>query len=223
VLVLILIGLLAGFVTAISPCVLPVLPVLLAGGASGRKPLRIVAGLVVSFSVFTLFATWLLDKLGLPQDILRNLAIALLFLVAAMLLIPQLALRLERSLAFFTRLRPAKAGGGFFLGVTLGLVFVPCAGPFLAAITTAAARENFGGRTIAATGAYAVGAAIPMLLIARGRRAAGGRARGRCAGPRARGAPPHGIRRGDRTRCGRARLSSRRPPRATDARLHDVP
>jgi cytochrome c biogenesis protein CcdA/thiol-disulfide isomerase/thioredoxin len=177
VLVLILIGLLAGVVTAISPCVLPVLPILLAGGVSGRKPLRIVAGLVVSFSVFTLFATWLLDKLGLPQDFLRNLAIALLFVMAAVLLLPRAALWLERSLAFFSRLRPANAGGGFFLGVTLGLVFVPCAGPFLAAITTAAARESFGGRTIAATLAYAVGAAIPMLAIAYGGRGASTRIR----------------------------------------------
>jgi cytochrome c biogenesis protein CcdA/thiol-disulfide isomerase/thioredoxin len=170
VLVLILIGLLAGIVTAISPCVLPVLPVLLAGGASGRKPLRIVAGLVVSFSVFTLFASWLLRQLGLPQDLLRNLAIVLLFVMAGVLLLPQAALLLERSLSFFSRLRPANAGGGFFLGATLGLVFVPCAGPFLAAITTAAARENFGGRTIAATVAYALGAAIPMLAIAYGGR-----------------------------------------------------
>src|SRR5438874_3548627 len=175
--VLIVIGLLAGVVTAISPCVLPVLPVLLAGGASGRKPLRIVAGLVVSFSVFTLFASWLLRQLGLPQDLLRNLAIALLFVMAAVLLLPRAAVLLERSLAFFSRLRPARAGGGFFLGFTLGLVFVPCAGPFLAAITTAAARENFGGRTIAATLAYALGAAIPMLAIARGGRAAAERIR----------------------------------------------
>jgi cytochrome c biogenesis protein CcdA/thiol-disulfide isomerase/thioredoxin len=168
VLVLLLIGFLAGVVTAISPCVLPVLPVLLAGGASGRKPLRIVAGLVVSFSIFTLFASWLLRQLGLPQDLLRNLAIALLLVMAGVLLMPRAALLLERSLSFFSRLRPANAGGGFFLGATLGLVFVPCAGPFLAAITTAAARENFGGRTIAATFAYAAGAAIPMLAIARG-------------------------------------------------------
>ena len=169
-LVLLLIGFLAGLVTAISPCVLPVLPVLLAGGASGRKPLRIVAGLVVSFSLFTLFASWLLGKLGLPQDLLRNVAIVLLFVMAGVLLLPRAALLLERSLSFFSRLRPANAGGGFFLGATLGLVFVPCAGPFLAAITTAAARENFGGRTIAATLAYAAGAAIPMLAIARGGR-----------------------------------------------------
>src|SRR3954470_20170775 len=176
--VLLGIGFLAGIVTAISPCVLPVLPVLLAGGASGRKPLRIVAGLVVSFSFFTLFASWLLGKLGLPQDLLRNLAIALLFVMAGVLLLPRAALLLERSLSFFSRLRPANAGGGFFLGATLGLVFVPCAGPFLAAITTAAARENFGGRTIAATLAYALGAAIPMLLIARGGCEAAARIRG---------------------------------------------
>jgi cytochrome c biogenesis protein CcdA/thiol-disulfide isomerase/thioredoxin len=177
VLVLLLIGFLAGIVTAISPCVLPVLPVLLAGGASGRRPLRIVAGLVVSFSIFTLFASWLLRQLGLPQDLLRNLAIVLLFVMAGVLLLPRAALLLERSLSFFSRLRPANAGGGFFLGATLGLVFVPCAGPFLAAITTAAARENFGGRTIAATFAYAAGAAIPMLLIARGGREMGARIR----------------------------------------------
>jgi cytochrome c biogenesis protein CcdA/thiol-disulfide isomerase/thioredoxin len=177
VLVLLLIGFLAGIVTAISPCVLPVLPVLLAGGASGRKPLRIVAGLVVSFSIFTLFATWLLRQLGLPQDLLRNLAIVLLFVMAGVLLLPRAAVLLERSLSFFSRLRPANAGGGFFLGATLGLVFVPCAGPFLAAITTAAARESFGGRTIAATLAYATGAAIPMLLIARGGREMGARIR----------------------------------------------
>lgn len=177
-LVLLLIGFLAGIVTAISPCVLPVLPVLLAGGASGRKPLRIVAGLVVSFSVFTLFASWFLGRLGLPQDLLRNLAIVLLFVMAGVLLLPRAALRLERWLSFFSRLRPGNTGGGgFFLGATLGLVFVPCAGPFLAAITVAAARESFGSRTIAATVAYALGTAIPMLAIARGGRELGTRIR----------------------------------------------
>src|ERR671937_2343712 len=99
---LLLIGFLAGIVTAISPCVLPVLPILLAGGASGRKPFRIIAGLVASFVVFTLFAAWLLDRLGLPQDLLRNVAIALLFVLAATLLVPRAALVLERPLAFFS-------------------------------------------------------------------------------------------------------------------------
>jgi cytochrome c biogenesis protein CcdA/thiol-disulfide isomerase/thioredoxin len=179
VLLLIALGLLAGVATALSPCVLPVLPVLLAGGASGRRPLRIITGLVLSFSFFTLFATWLLDKLGLPQDLLRNLAIAFLFVMAAVLLLPPAALLLERALAGFSRLRPADAGGGYLLGVTLGLVFVPCAGPFLGAITAAAANENFGTRTIAATLAYAVGAGVPMLAIAFGGREAAARIRAR--------------------------------------------
>ncbi len=174
---LIAIGFLAGVATAISPCVLPVLPVLLAGGAAGRRPFAIVGGLVLSFGVFTLFASWVLGKLGLPQDLLRNIALALLFLMAIVLLVPQAALLVERSLAGFSRLRPAKAGGGFFLGVTLGLVFVPCAGPFLAAITAAAAQEEFGLRTLVATAAYCIGAAVPMLAIAYGGRGAATRLR----------------------------------------------
>jgi cytochrome c biogenesis protein CcdA/thiol-disulfide isomerase/thioredoxin len=177
VLVLIGIGFLAGVVTAVSPCVLPVLPVLLAGGASGRKPFRIVAGLVLSFSVFTLFAAWILDQVGLPQDFLRNLAIVLLFVMAATLLVPQVGQWVERPLAFFSRFRPSGVGGGFFLGATLGLVFVPCAGPVLATVTVVAAQSHVGFRAIVLTLAYAVGAAIPMLLIARGGREASARLR----------------------------------------------
>jgi cytochrome c biogenesis protein CcdA/thiol-disulfide isomerase/thioredoxin len=175
-LVLLGIGLLAGVVTALSPCVLPVLPILLAGGASGRKPLHVIAGLVLSFSVFTLFATWILDQLGLAQDFLRNLAIASLFVLAAILLVPRLALVVERPLAAFSRVRPKGAGGGGFLfGATLGLVFVPCAGPVLATVTVVAANNNVGVRAISLTLAYAIGAAIPMLAIAYGGREAAAR------------------------------------------------
>ena len=170
--VLLGIGFVAGIVTAISPCVLPVLPILLAGGASGRNPLRIVAGVVASFTVFTLFASWLLSQLGLPQDFLRNLAIVLLFVTAATLLVPRAALLIERPLAFFSRLRPTNVGGGFLLGATLGLVFVPCAGPVLATVTVVAAKNEVGVRAILLTLAYALGAAVPMLAIAFGGREA---------------------------------------------------
>jgi cytochrome c biogenesis protein CcdA/thiol-disulfide isomerase/thioredoxin len=164
------IGFVAGLITAVSPCVLPVLPILLAGGASGgrRKPVAIVAGLVVSFSVFTLFATWALDQLGLPKDLLRNLAIALLFVIAASLIVPQVGLLLERPFQRLARAPTGDLGGGFLLGVSLGLVFVPCAGPVLAAITVQAATLEFGWRTLLLTLAYALGAAVPMLVVAAG-------------------------------------------------------
>src|ERR671930_1427792 len=94
----------AGVITAISPCVFPVLPILFAGGAS-RRPLRIIAGLVASFATFTLFATWILKQLALPEDFLRNLAIGLLFLLAATLVFQQLARHHEGRLYFLPRER----------------------------------------------------------------------------------------------------------------------
>jgi cytochrome c biogenesis protein CcdA/thiol-disulfide isomerase/thioredoxin len=169
-LVLLAIGFAAGVITAVSPCVLPVLPVILAGGATGggRRPFAIIAGLVTSFTVFTLSAAALLSALGLPQDLLRNVAIALLFVVAATLFWPQLGVWLERPLAFMTRRRGGDLGGGFVLGVSLGLVFVPCAGPVLATITVLSAQHRFSLDSVLLTVAYALGAGGPMLLIALG-------------------------------------------------------
>ena len=169
------IGFLAGIITALSPCVLPVLPILLAGGATGgrRRPYAIVAGIVLSFTVFTLAAAWFLNLLGLPEDVLRNLAIALLFVLAATLIFPRFGLLLERPLARLTRRRGGDLGGGFLLGVSLGLVFVPCAGPVLATISVLAAQHKVGFEAVLLTFVYALGAAVPMLLVAiGGRRAA---------------------------------------------------
>jgi len=173
------IGFLAGIITALSPCVLPVLPILLAGGATGgrRRPYAIVAGIVASFTVFTLVAAWFLNLLGLPEDVLRNLAIALLFLLAATLIFPRLGMLLERPFARLTRRRGGDLGGGFLLGASLGLVFVPCAGPVLAAISTLVAQHKVGFEAVLLTFAYALGAAVPMLLVAIGGQRAAGRLR----------------------------------------------
>ncbi len=168
------IGFVAGLVTALSPCVLPVLPIVLAGGATGRRPLAIIAGIVVSFTVFTLFAAWLLGVAGLPEDFLRNLAIALLLLVALSLLSPRIGALLARPLQFLTRRPAGDLGGGFLLGASLGLVFVPCAGPVLAAVTVIAANREVGSEGVLLTLSYAAGAAVPMLAVAvLGQRAAG--------------------------------------------------
>jgi cytochrome c biogenesis protein CcdA/thiol-disulfide isomerase/thioredoxin len=174
-LVLLGIGFVAGLITALSPCVLPVLPVLLAGSATGgpRRPYAIVAGLVVSFTLSVLFAAWLLDLLGLPLDVLRNVALGLLFLVAATLIFPRLGLLVERPLARFTRRSGRDVGGGFLLGASLGLVMVPCAGPVLAAVAVVAASREVGIDTLLLTVAYSLGHAVPLLAFAIGGQRAG--------------------------------------------------
>ena len=176
---LLLIGFLAGVVTAISPCVLPVLPILLAGGAAGgrRRPYAIIAGLVASFTVFTLTAAWILDRLGLPDDFLRNAALVLLFVVAATLLVPQLGALLERPFLRLTRLRPAGTSGGFVLGASLGLVFTPCAGPIFSYVAVRAGSEHLNLKAVLLIVAYALGAAVPMLLVALGGRGISARLR----------------------------------------------
>jgi cytochrome c biogenesis protein CcdA/thiol-disulfide isomerase/thioredoxin len=169
-LVLIAIGLVSGFVTAVSPCVLPVLPILFAGGAAGsrRRPLAIIGGLVLSFSAFTLGGVWLLGKLGLPKDLLRDAAIVLLFVVAAILVFPRFGQIVERPLYRLSRRPAGDLGGGFVLGLSLGLVFVPCASPVLAAITVVGATNEVGWNAVVLTAAYSLGAAGPMLAIAYG-------------------------------------------------------
>src|SRR3954464_2022489 len=168
--VLLGIAFLAGVITAVSPCVLPVLPIVLAGGASGgrRRPYAIVAGLVTMFVFSILFASYFLQKLGLPQDLLRDLSIALLFAVAATLIFPKLALLIERALAPFSRRSSNHMDSGFLLGCALGFAFVPCGGPILAYVSAQSASVNFGFRPVALAIAYALGAAVVLLAIALG-------------------------------------------------------
>jgi cytochrome c biogenesis protein CcdA/thiol-disulfide isomerase/thioredoxin len=171
VLILLGVAFVAGVITSLSPCVLPVLPLILAGSASTtdrRRPYVIIAGLILSFTVFTLAGGALLSALGLPEDLLRDLAIAAMLVMAASLLSRRVAWLLERPFLFLTRRRPSTDGNGLVLGLSLGLVFVPCAGPVLAAVTVLSASGEIGIRIVLVTAAYALGAAIPMLAIAIG-------------------------------------------------------
>ncbi len=158
----------AGIVTAISPCVLPVLPIVFAGGATGdrRRPYAIVAGLVWSFTLFTLVATALLSALGLPDDLLRNIAIGVVLLVGLSLLWPRLGALVERPFQALGRRNPGGLGGGFLLGVSLGLLFTPCAGPVIAAVAVLAATERFSAEGVLVTLSYALGAGLVLLLFA---------------------------------------------------------
>jgi cytochrome c biogenesis protein CcdA/thiol-disulfide isomerase/thioredoxin len=160
----------AGVITAFTPCILPVLPIVLAGGGTGtkRRPYAIAAGLVATFTAFLLAGAWLWGLLGIDEKHQIQIGAALLLLLAVILAVPQLAELLERPFAFLTRRRAGDLGGGFLLGASLGLVFVPCGGPVLATLSANAATDHVGASVVAVALAYAVGAALPLLAIARG-------------------------------------------------------
>ena len=180
-LTLIAIGLLSGIVTGLSPCVLPVLPVVLTTSAAGpvidpdapvdsrqsrARPYFVIGGLVTSFAVFTLIGSALLAALGLPQDFLRTIGIVGMVLVGIGFLIPAVSHWLERPFARIPQTDPRRQSSAFLFGATFGLVFVPCAGPVLATITVVAASKSIGWQLIVLTVAFAIGVAIPLLAFA---------------------------------------------------------
>ena len=184
---------LGGLITGLSPCIVPVLPVVLAGGttaANRRRPLLIVAGLVLSFSFTVLVGSTVLSALRLPQDLLFWLGVSLLFALAAGLLIPVVGEWIERPFRRLGTSRYAGRGGGLVLGLSLGLVFVPCAGPVLSAISVAAANHRVGASSLFVTLFYAAGATVPLLVFAVARPAGGQRLAGDAGSPP--GATPGG-------------------------------
>ena len=148
---LVLIGFVGGLITGVSPCVLPVLPVVfLTGGVqdnsskaaaqaapavkttarerrlrerrAGRRPYLIVAGLALSFSVFTLLGTLILSALPLPQDIIRWAGLVVLVLLGIAMMFPRVQDLLERPFARIPQRRVTGGHGGFVLGLALGAV-----------------------------------------------------------------------------------------------------
>lgn len=166
-LTLALIGFLGGLITGISPCILPVLPVIFFSGAStARRPYLVIAGLALSFSVVTLLGSTLLALAHLPQDAIRLAALVFLVLIGIGLIFPAVERLLERPFARIPQRQVGTGGNGFGLGLVLGVLFVPCAGPVLAAIVVAGATGSIGLPTITLTVAFALGAALPLLVFA---------------------------------------------------------
>ena len=131
-----------------------------------RRPFAVVGGLVLSFSLATLAGTWLLGALGLPFGLLRWVGIVAVALLGVGLLVPQVGELLERPFARLTAGNEVREGGGFVLGVSLGLVFVPCAGPVLATISAVGGSHHVGWSAVLLSMAFAVGVAIPLLAFA---------------------------------------------------------
>jgi cytochrome c biogenesis protein CcdA/thiol-disulfide isomerase/thioredoxin len=204
VITLALIGLVGGLVTGVSPCVLPLLPVIFFAGASGqesgaddtdrddgaggdgalatrtrkkvttnrRRPLLIILGVVVSFSVVTLLGSVILSALGLPDSFLRWAGLTVLTVVGLGFIFPALGHVIEKP---FYRLPKINNSGSapFLFGLGLGTLYVPCAGPVLAAITVAGATGDLGVDIVVLTVGFAIGAALPLLFFATaGQRAA---------------------------------------------------
>ncbi|MBL3700509.1 cytochrome c biogenesis protein DipZ [Leucobacter luti] len=189
----VIIGLLGGLITGISPCILPVLPVifLTAGAkpavrgkspevipAKRSRPYWIIAGLVLSFSVVTLLGSLLLGLLSIPQDAIRWAGVAVLLAIGIGMLFPGFEQLLEKPFQRLPRRSVGEGGNGFGMGLALGTVFVPCAGPVLAAIIVAGATGTIGPETVLLTVSFALGVAIPLLVFALAGRGVAQRIRG---------------------------------------------
>ncbi|TMK59005.1 MAG: cytochrome c biogenesis protein DipZ [Actinobacteria bacterium] len=173
---LIVFAFLAGAGTALSPCVLPVLPVVLSAGVTGgrRRPLGVVAGLVLSFTFTIVALVYVIDALGLPDDLLRNIAIVALFGFGLTLLVPPLAARLEAWLSRIVPQAHNRGGDGFgsglLVGLSLGVVYAPCAGPILAGVITVSASQSLTAGRLGVALAYALGSAVVLYFLMLGGR-----------------------------------------------------
>jgi cytochrome c biogenesis protein CcdA/thiol-disulfide isomerase/thioredoxin len=175
--VLLLFALIAGAGTAITPCILPVLPALLSASAAGgrRRPLGIVLGLAITFTVAIVALAQLVKGVGLAAGAARTLAIIVLLIFGVVLLIPELAERLQAPLSRLARFGPKTRGDGFWSGLgvggALGFVCAPCAGPILAAVTSLSASSGATTKIVATALAYSIGLGIVLLLYGLGGRA----------------------------------------------------
>ncbi len=174
---LLLFAFIAGAGTAITPCVLPVLPALLSASAAGgrRRPIGIVIGLAVTFTIAIVALAQLVNGVGLAAGAARTLAIVVLLVFGIVLLIPELAERVQAPLSRLARFGPKTRGDGFISGLAvggaLGFVCAPCAGPILAAVTSVSASSGATAQVVAVALAYATGLSAVMLLYGLGGRA----------------------------------------------------
>jgi cytochrome c biogenesis protein CcdA/thiol-disulfide isomerase/thioredoxin len=176
-LLLMLFAVIAGAGTAITPCVLPVLPALLSASALGgrRRPLGIVIGLAVTFTVAIVAVAQLVKGVGLAAGATRTLAVIVLIAFGVVLMVPGLAARVQAPLSRLARFGPKTRGDGFLTGLAvggaLGFVCAPCAGPILAAVTSVSASAGANAKVVLVAISYALGLSAVLLLWALGGRA----------------------------------------------------
>lgn len=183
-----LLALAAGSLTTLSPCVFPLLPLVLGGAlqASRLAPLALGAGMAASFALIGMLLGALGPALNLDTDHVRVFGAWLLLALAAVMLVPALSARFTLWMAplasgagkVSSRLSGRSLASAFGLGTVLGLVWSPCSGPLLAAALTLVASEGGVLRGGLILGLFGLGAATPLVLVAYASRAGFTRARG---------------------------------------------
>lgn len=172
---LLIIAFISGLVTILAPCIWPLLPIILSTslGATKAKSLGITFGILVSFGVFTLTISYLVTTLNFDPEILRYFAVLVIGFLGLTLTLPQLSSILEAQVSklsgkFASRTTTGqKSGfwGGITVGLALGLVWTPCAGPILATIATLAATKAVNLGIIVVTLVYLAGIGIPLFAF----------------------------------------------------------
>ncbi len=182
-------ALLAGLLSVLSPCVLPLIPIVI-GAATGEHrygPAALAAGLAVSFVTIGLFVATIGFSIGLDLDLFRAVAAVLLIVVGGALLIPRLQMQLAAAAGPVGNWMQTQAGDvpgrglgkQFTVGLLLGAVWSPCVGPTLGAASLLAARAENLGLVALTMFAFGIGAALPLLFIGMMSREALARWRGR--------------------------------------------
>ena len=165
----------AGVLSILSPCVLPVLPIVLGAAASEHRwgPAALAAGLAVSFVVIGLFVATVGYSLGLDADLLRNVAAALMIALGVVLLVPRLQVQLALAGAPLANWSDRHVGaaprsglaGQASVGLLLGAVWSPCVGPTLGAASILAAQGQDLGEVGATMLAFGLGAGLPLAAL----------------------------------------------------------
>ncbi len=169
-------SLLAGSLTTLSPCVFPILPLVLGGAAQGNRlaPLAMGLGMALSFAGIGVALGALGPALGLDSEHVRNLGAVMLMALGLMMWVPVLNERFAQWMmplassanGVSTRLKGDTLGGALMLGGVLGLVWSPCSGPLLASALTLVASEGGAWRGGLVLGVFGLGAATPLVAVA---------------------------------------------------------
>lgn len=167
---------LEGIGLIVSPCILPVLPIVLAASLDGgrRRPFGIIVGFIGSFALFALLARQLINWLEIDPQLIQNTALFLLALLGGMMIVPRLDgwlnVKLKGLANIGDRLTTRFGGGGFFgglvIGSLIGLIWTPCAGPIMAVAVVQIIQAKTDMMAALIVLMFAAGAAVPMLAIA---------------------------------------------------------